>query len=181
MPVAPPLMLGIGLHARFGHQPGPRHITFVGGNMNGSDGTANVATPWHVWIVGVVALLWNSIGAFDYAMTEMRVSSYTSAFTAEQIAYFYGFPKWAIATWALGVWGGVLGSLALLLLKRWAVPIFAISLVAMTITFFYNFAISNGIAVMGGNEALLFPAVIFVIGIVLLVYSRGLARKGILR
>jgi len=25
--------------------------------------------PWHLWVVGVVAVLWNSIGAYDYVMT----------------------------------------------------------------------------------------------------------------
>ena len=149
--------------------------------MNETSDTVSTKTPVHVWMVGVVALLWNSVGAFDYTMTELRSTSYMSAFTPEQVAYFNAFPKWAIATWALGVWGGVLGSLALLLRKRWAVPVFVVSLAAMTLTFFYNFVLSNGVAVMGGMTALLFPAVIFVIGVVLLAYSRSLSRKGILR
>ena len=149
--------------------------------MNETSDMASVKTPVHVWMVGVVALLWNSVGAFDYTMTELRSTTYMSAFTPEQVAYFNAFPKWAIATWALGVWGGVLGSLALLLRKRWAVPVFAVSLAATTLTFFYNFVLSNGVAVMGGMTALLFPALIFVIGVVLLAYSRGLSRKGILR
>jgi len=25
-------------------------------------------TPWHVWLVGIVALLWSSFGAMDYLM-----------------------------------------------------------------------------------------------------------------
>ena len=25
-------------------------------------------TPWHVWVVGIVALLWSSVGAMDYLM-----------------------------------------------------------------------------------------------------------------
>jgi len=31
---------------------------------------STVATPWHVWVVGIVALLWNAMGALDYTMTE---------------------------------------------------------------------------------------------------------------
>ena len=61
------------------------------------------ATPWHLWLVGVLALLWNSVGAFDYVMTETRNASYLSSFTPEQLAYFYGFPMWVVATWALAV------------------------------------------------------------------------------
>ena len=149
--------------------------------MNDTGGTTSTTTPWHLWAVCALALLWNSVGGYDYTMTEMRNAAYMSAFTPEQLAYFNAFPKWAIATWALGVWGGVLGSIALLLRKRWAVPVFAISLAAMTLTFFYNFVLSNGMAVMGGAKALLFPAVIWIVGLALLAYARGLARKGILR
>jgi len=156
-------------------------IAIIGDYMKGRSDASKVTTPWHVWVVGVIALVWNSVGAFDYTMTELRNTSYLKAFTPEQVAYFYGFPQWAIATWALGVWGGLAGSLALLLRKRWAVPILAISLATMTITLFYNFVLSDGVAVMGGLGALLFPAVIFVVGVVLLVYSRRLTRKGILR
>jgi hypothetical protein len=111
----------------------------------------------------------------------MRNASYMSGFTPEQIAYFYAFPKWAVATWALGVWGGVLGSLLLLLRRRWAVPVFAVSLVTMLITFFHNFVLTNGLAVMGGVAALAFTAVIVVVGVALLVYARNLSRRAILR
>jgi hypothetical protein len=149
--------------------------------MNSPSDASRAATPWHLWVVGVIALLWNCVGAFDYSMTELRNPSYLKAFTPEQLAYFYGFPKWAVATWALSVWGGVLGSVALLFRKRWAVPIFALSLVTMTLTFFYNFALTNGVAVMGGAEALLVPALVLVVGVALLAYARLLSRKGILR
>jgi hypothetical protein len=149
--------------------------------MNIPGNTSKVTTPWHVWVVGVVALLWNGIGAFDYTMTETRNASYMSSFTPEQLAYFHGFPQWVVGTWALGVWGGVLGSLALLLRTRWAVPIFAVSLAAMLLTFFHNYVLTDGLSVMGGAGALTSSVVIALVGVALLAYGRTLARKGILR
>jgi hypothetical protein len=140
-----------------------------------------VATPWHVWVVGVVALLWNAMGALDYTMTESRNASYMKDFTAEQLAYFYSFPKWVIATWAVSVWGGVVGSIALLLRRRWAVPVFAASLATMAITFAHNFALTDGLAVMGGAAALVVTAAIVAVGAALVVYSHWLVRKGVLR
>ena len=38
--------------------------------------TAQVRTPVHLWIVGIVALLWNAIGCYDYLMTRMRNTDY---------------------------------------------------------------------------------------------------------
>ncbi len=138
-------------------------------------------TPWHLWVVGVLALLWNGVGAFDFVMTESRNASYMSAFTAEQLAYFYAFPLWAIATWAVSVWGGVLGSVLLLLRRRWAVPVFGASLVTMVLTSLYQFVLSSGLAVMGTAAGLIFSAVIFVIAVALLLYAWSLSRHGVLR
>ena len=149
--------------------------------MNGPKSARSIAAPWHLWLVGALALIWNGIGAFDYVMTETRNAAYMISFTPEQRAYFYGFPMWVIATWALSVWGGVLGAVALLLRKRWAVPVFGVSLVTMVLTTFHNFVLTNGIAIMGGTGGLVFSAVIFVIAVALLVYARSLARAGVLR
>jgi len=142
---------------------------------------SSTATPWHVWLVGGLALLWNSVGAFDYVMTETRNAAYMSAFTPEQLAYFYGFPAWVVATWALSVWSGVLGSVLLLLRKRWAVPVFGVSLATFVLTSYYNFVLTNGLEIMGGAGGLIFSAVIFVIAVALFFYARRLARVGALR
>jgi hypothetical protein len=149
--------------------------------MNATTSVPDRSVPWHLWVVGVLALSWNSVGAFDYVMTETRNASYMSSFTREQLDYFYGFPKWAIATWALGVWGGVLGSLLLLLRRRLAVVVFGVSLAGTAITFFYNYVLTNGLAIMGGAGVAVFSAVIILIAIALLFYARGLAARRVLR
>lgn len=136
--------------------------------------------PLHLWVVGILALLWNCGGALDYLMTQTRNASYMSGFSKAQLAYFYGFPAWMIACWAIAVWGGVAGALLLLLRRRLAVPVFAVSLVAMVIVSVYNFGLSNGLEIMG-REAALFSAAIFVVAVALLLYARWLARRGVLR
>ena len=76
---------------------------------------AKQKTPIHLWVVGLLALLWNLVGAFDYAATQLRLESYMSQFTTEQLEYFYGFPAWMDAAWAIAVWASLLGAIALLL------------------------------------------------------------------
>ncbi len=136
-------------------------------------------TPIHLWIVGVVALLWNAGGAFDYLATELKWGPYISQLTEEQLAYFYGFPSWAVACWALAVWGGLFGAVALLLRKRWAVWSFAVSLIGMALSSLYSFALSNGAEIMG-TGGVIFTVVIAVFAVFLLLYSRWLARRGVL-
>jgi hypothetical protein len=143
--------------------------------MNGQTTKA----PLHLWIVGVLAVLWNAIGAFDYTATQLRIEAYMSAFTPEQLEYFYGFPAWTVAAWAFGVWGALLGSIALLLRKAWAVWAFGISIAGMVLTTIHNFVLTDGAALMGPG-ALAFSAVIWVIALALLFYARAMAKRGVL-
>jgi hypothetical protein len=138
-----------------------------------------VRVPRHLWIVGIIAVLWNAIGAFDYAATQLRIESYMSQFTPEQLAYFYGFPAWSVATWAIAVWGSLVASLGLLLRQSWTVWLFGVAIVAMAITTLYNFVLSDGLAIMGAGAAA-FSAVIWVIAFALFFYARAMAQRGVL-
>jgi hypothetical protein len=137
-------------------------------------------TPWHLWVIGVVSLMWNAMGAFDFVMTQTRNEAYMSSFTPEQLSFFYGFPAWVVAAWAVGVWGGVLGSLMLLFRRRMAVWIFLASLAAIVITTFQNLVLSNGMAVVGDAFSLGFTAVIFVVALALFLYARAMLKRNIL-
>lgn len=141
--------------------------------------TPQIRTPWHLWVVGVLVLLWDMVGAFDYLMTQTQNESYMSQFTPEQLEYFYGFPAWAVAFWALAVWGGLLGSALLLLRKRLAAPVLLVSFVSMVVTSIYNFVLSEGLEVMGSTGAA-FSAVIFVVALGVWLYARAMAKKGVL-
>jgi hypothetical protein len=133
--------------------------------MNSPTSEIKTTTPWHVWLVGVLALLWNCISAFDYFMTTTR---------------FYSFPMWVDISWGLYVFAGIIGALALLFRKRWAVSVFSLSLVAMVVTSLYVFA-TSGLTVSGGVGALIFSALTFIVAVALLLYALRLARKGVLR
>jgi len=144
---------------------------------------AAAKAPWHLWLVGVLALLWNAMGALDFTMTELRSEAYLKKFTAEQKAYFFAFPFWAVSTWFVATWGSLAGSLLLLLRRRLASPVFAAALACTLITFTYDYVIADGLKVMGAKAtgALIFCGVIVVFAVLLLVYSRALARRGVLR
>ena len=137
-------------------------------------------TPWHLWVISGLAVLWNAMGAFDYVMTQTGNEAYMSGFTPEQLAFFYAFPPWVVAAWAIAVWGGVLGALLLLLRRRLAVSVFLISLVAMVITTFHNYFLSNGMEVSGDAFSLIFTAAIFLIALALFLYARAMHKRNVL-
>jgi hypothetical protein len=140
-----------------------------------------VRTPWHLWVVGVLSLLWNAVGAFDFVMTQTRNESYMSNFTPEQLEYFYGFPAWVVATWGVATCGSLLGSVLLLLRSRFAVPVNLVVVVAMAFTFVHNLVLSDGLEIMGGAGALVFTILILVVGVLLWIYARAMASRGVLR
>jgi hypothetical protein len=51
-----------------------------------------VATPWYLWVVGLVSLLWNSFGCFDLTMTATRNKGYLSSYPAEMLDYWFAMP-----------------------------------------------------------------------------------------
>ena len=149
--------------------------------MTDHEATDSAKTPWHFWVISVVAVLWNAMGALDYFMTKTRNEGYMSQFTPEQLEFFYSIPAWAVATWAIAVWGALLASVLLLLRRSLAVQVFLASFICMLITMFQNYGLSNGFDVIGDTFSLAFTGVIFVIALFLFLYSRGMDQKGVLR
>lgn len=138
-----------------------------------------VATPKHLWIVGIITLLWNMMGAYDYLMTQTENEAYMSKFEPAQLEYFYGFPMWVEVFWALAVWGAVLGSILLLVRKCLALPVLVVSLVSMVITAVYNFGLSEGMEIMG-TGGFIFTIAIFLVALGLVYYAWMMKKQDVL-
>ncbi|MBB3764508.1 hypothetical protein [Sphingomicrobium lutaoense] len=140
--------------------------------------------PTHLWIVGIVSLLWNAYGAFDYLMTRTRNEAYLSALPVdydELMEYIDSFPLVADIGWGLGVWGAVLGSVLLLLRSRYAVHSFAVSLVGAVVSLGYDMFMADKPEGMSGGIFDIMPIVIILIAVALLYYARRQAAAGVLR
>ena len=135
--------------------------------------------PIHLWIVGIIALLWNAMGAFDYTATQLRLDFYMANFTQEQLDFFYGFPAWVDASWAIAVWSSLLGSILLLARKALAAWLFGLAILGLAITSVYNFVMKDGAAVMG-EGAVTFSIVIWVIALFLYFYATAMAKRRVL-
>lgn len=137
------------------------------------------ATPWHLWVVGVVALLWNGFGGYDYLMSHLQGEAYYRqvGMSEAQIAYMAAYPTWMHAVWALGVWSAVAGSLLLLLRSRFALHAFILSLLGIVGSNGYALFTPGGWEVMGGVMTLVIAA----IGVALLAYAWAMTRRGVLR
>ena len=149
--------------------------------MNQQAESTATPTPWHLWPISIFAILWSCMGCFDYIMTETKNEAYLSGFEPELLEYFYSFPTWLIALWALAVWGGLLGSIALLLRKKMATSILLVSSLSMITTTVRNFGFADAMEFMGDTTSLILTGLIVVIGIGLVFYARAMVNRGVLR
>jgi hypothetical protein len=144
--------------------------------------SSGARTPWHLWAVGVVGVLWNAFGCVDYTMTNIQGDAWlrSMGMTAEQIASFNAMPAWMTAVWAVGVWGAMLGTVLLLLKNRLAFPVFVVSLIAYVLSLVYTYALSDTAATLPDGTWIM-QAVIFVGCVFFVWYSRTMAKRGVLR
>jgi hypothetical protein len=57
--------------------------------------------PWHLWVVGVLTLLWNGFGVYDFTMSLTQGEPYlrSMGMSDAQITYFNGMPSWTWVAW----------------------------------------------------------------------------------
>jgi hypothetical protein len=150
------------------------------------DETVREKAPAHLWIVGIVALLWNGFGAYDYFMTRTRGAAYVESMMPgvdgnKIMAYIDSLPIWASAGWGLGVWGGLLGAILLLMRHRLAVPVLGLSLLGAIVGIGYQLMRPLDVPDMHTGFNAVVPYLIILIAALLFLYARGQRAKGVLR
>lgn len=123
------------------------------------------------WIVSIIALIWNGMGVKAYLEQAYNTEAYQEMYTAEQLEIAANMPAWITALFAIAVFSGVVASLGLLLRKKWATLLWAISLIAVIIQMGY--VLVNGYASSVGMTIM-----IIVFAIVFYGFSKMSAGKG---
>ena len=147
---------------------------------------AYMRTPIHLWVVGLLSLLWGGFGAFDYIKTRMRDTQYLAEMmpTVDPdtfLAWIDGFPIWAQFGWGLGVWSGLAGAVLLLLRNRWAVWAFVLSLAGALLGLGYQLAFAQPLPGAEGPMFTVMPYVIIVVALAQFGYARAMEKKGSIR
>ncbi|MDC6405960.1 MULTISPECIES: hypothetical protein [Maribacter] len=138
-----------------------------------------IKPPAWFWIVSVLALLWNLAGAMAYIGQAYMSDEVRAAMTEAERNLYETQPAWVTAAFAIAVWGGTIACIFLLLRKKWAKPLFVISLLGLLGQMSYNFFMSDTFEVYGPN-AMIMPIMILVIAIALIVFSnKAIAKKWI--
>lgn len=142
--------------------------------------TTTVKPPTWFWVVSIIALLWNLMGVFNYLNQAFNQEIILESLDQAQREVFEGTPAWATAAFALAVFTGALGSIGLLLRKKWARPLFMISFVTALAQFVHWLFISNAVEAFGPSTYAM-PIIVLVIGLYLISFSKKGIQKGWLK
>lgn len=148
----------------------------------------NTKVPAPGWFtaVAIIALLWNLFGVAAYLMAVVGPMLMTPEVLAtlpeaeraqaeEGLAQMAATPGWVTGAFAFATFGGLLGSILLLLKKNLAVPLFALSLAGVVVQQVWGLFLS-GAEVAGG--ALVLPVVVLVFAGFLLWLALKAKREG---
>ncbi len=87
--------------------------------------------PAWFWGMAGFGVLWNLYGIHQFIGTHTPAgrSAMAAGMTAAQAQIYFSLPAWMTAVFAIGVFGGLLGSLGLAARRAVALPVLAVSLV----------------------------------------------------
>jgi hypothetical protein len=125
----------------------------------------------------LLLLLWNIIGIAAFVGQATQDLGALAAKDAYQAKLFASMPTWAWVAYGAAVFSGFIGSMALLLRSRWAVPLYFLSLAGIVVQFGRTFLMTDLIAVRGWGTAA-FPAFIALVALIQIWIAVKLRRGG---
>jgi hypothetical protein len=128
------------------------------------------APKWYLPTV-IVALLWNVLGCAAYLSDVMLTPEDIAKMNEAQQALYSARTAWAVSATATAVWGGALGSLGLILRKRWATPVLVVSLLGVMIQDIGLFVLAPATATAGGAVYAL-QGLVLVVAVALVLLAR---------
>jgi len=136
--------------------------------------------PVWFWIVAVVSLLWYLMDTSAFAMRLSLTDDIIATMPENQQHLYRNMPVWVNAVFGIEAVGGLLGSLALLVRRKSALPLFVMSIlgvIAQTSHIWFN---SDAVSTMGA-PAIVMPLVAIIIGALMILLTKSANAKGWLR
>lgn len=118
--------------------------------------------PRRAVLIGLLALVWYSLGCLGFALTNTRVPAYIAQLSPSVVDYIDALPAWAIIAWGDGAGLGLIGSLLLIDRSTKAIPVFALSLLGIAASLTYPLANGLPLGMDGGLGKASLAAVLIV-------------------
>lgn len=134
----------------------------------------NTAPRWLLW-ASILLLLWNLMGVASFTMQWMMTPADLAKLPAQQQELWTNMAVWTWAAYAIAVGAGTLGALGSVLGKKWAAPLFLLSLIAIVVQFSSPLVNAMGAGLM---SLMAFPFFIFIVALAEWLLARKWRKAG---
>lgn len=136
---------------------------------------------WRLRALALFGVVWNIFGVTQFLATVTASTDrlMTMGMDAAQAALYFSLPFWMDLAFAIGVFGGLAGSMLLLVRRRLAVPVLATSLAAYLVL--YTGDIALGVFAAFGLQQVLILSFVVAVAIALLLTARRAVHRGLVR
>lgn len=131
--------------------------------------------------VAILFILWGAAGVSAFYAQSTMGAAELAALPEVDRRLFQSLPRWFDWVYGCATWAGLAGGIALFARRRLALPLFALSLVAVVIQFGWVFLATDLIAAKGAATVIPFPLVIFAVALMQLALARYGDGRGWLR
>lgn len=120
-----------------------------------------IRTPHLLTAAALGGIAWNIFGVIQFASSVIATdtSLIASGLTHEQAAVMTGYPAWMTAAFAIGVFGGLAGSILMLLRQAAAMPVLLVSLLAY-VALWIGDAVNGVFAALGTPQVIILSLVV---------------------
>ena len=136
-----------------------------------------MSTPWHLWVVAILTLIWNGGGAVTIVMAQMgsRLDM-----DPHEVAYYASQPPWFVFTTDLAIFLPIAGAVALLRRHRAAAWLFALSMLTVVVNNAYDVAAGTSLALadQGWRNV---TTVVVAIALLQFAYAWNMKTRGVLK
>ena len=136
-----------------------------------------VKIPKWFWAVAIIALLWNLMGVMSFFAHTFITDEAIAQLPENERALYGEYHIWTTIVFAIAVFFGLLGSLGLLLRKKWAKLAFIISLCGIIPQMIHNVFFTKSIEVYGPGQAASMPIMVILFAVFLIWFSNYAIKK----
>lgn len=142
-----------------------------------ADNASRPKAPWHLWLAGILSLLWNAAGAYTIMSAQ---AGRLPGMRDDEVAYYAAQQEWFVTVTDIALLSALGASIALLLRSRWSVPLFALSIICIAVTAAYDLAAGTS-RMLANPGALVATLLIWALAALQLWYAVAMRKRGVLR
>jgi hypothetical protein len=147
-------------------------VNEIATKVEGAEDPGKTSPAIWFWVISIIALLWYLMDMSAFFMRVFMTDDVIKAMPDNQQHLYRNMPLWVNVVFAGEVFGGVLGCLALLFRKKWALPLFVFSILGVLAQTFHVYFLSDAISVTGAPAGVM-PLLAILIGIGMIVLAKS--------